>query len=54
MLGSSSRDFSIASRTARASLAGSMTVQAAMAATLLRTGLEKNELTSKLSRKTEQ
>ena len=53
MLGSSSKDCAIASRTARASLAGSMTVQAAMAATLLRTGLEKNELTKQLDRKTE-
>ena len=51
MLGSSSRDFAIASRTARASLAGSMTVQAAIAATLLRTGLEKNELTKQVKQK---
>ena len=50
MLGSSSRDCAIASKTARASLAGSMTVQAAMAAALLRTGLVKlKELTGKQS-----
>ena len=44
MLGSSSRDFAISSKTTRASLAGSRTVQAAMASMLPRTGLEKNEL----------
>ena len=50
MLGSSSRDCAVASKTALASLAGSMTVQAAMAATLLWTGLVKvKELTRQVN-----
>ena len=47
MLGSSSKDCAMTSKTARASLTGSITVQAVMAATLTRTGLVKEKQLSR-------
>ena len=44
MLGSSSRDCAMTSNTDLASLAGSITVQAVMAATLKRTGLVRGKI----------